>query len=172
MRKMFKKLLWMAVVTSCITAEGYCFNSRMLRIEAESCLSQISSGGMSKQLIKESLGFLSDSDIGSVAKKYTQGDFEDFYQKTLKNKRGDEKLDQFAQSCKELYDEEQENARTQIAVRMLLEKVSEKYLQILDRVRKADEFKKTEQQFKSKEDSDLSQQIKTFINADKEVGKL
>lgn len=168
---MIKKLVWMAIMASYVMSVGYCCDMKLLRIESDSCLSKISAGFVvPKEIIRKKLSFLPEAAVSKVDKKYTQDNLSDFYQETLKGKKEDQKLHQFAQSCKELFDAENTNTRIRIAVLMLLEKVSEKYLQTLDLVARSEAFKKKEQQFQVQEPSDFLQRIKLLLNADKEIG--
>lgn len=168
---MSMKLIGMALIVSCIMSEGYCSDAKLLRIETESCLSKVSAGlVVPKEIIKRRLGFLKEADLSKVDEKYTRGNFKDFYQEMLKGKKTDQKFEQFAQSCRELYDTDKENPRTKVAVLMLLEKVLEKYSKTLDLIARSEAFKEKREQMQGEYTGDCSQEINLFLNADKTIG--
>lgn len=109
-------------------------------------------------LIVDRLRFLSNKD--DIDQKYTQkAAFEDLCQKI--SEKGDQKLQQFSETCQELYaekanpDAEKADPVTQAAVHMLLEATSKKYFLTLEKMRKLEKFKEEEARTEKKSSADL-----------------
>jgi len=162
MHKIFLRL-GVLIMTSQLITEAYCINNKLLNLEAETCSSKIWSGvHIPKYKIKESLGFLSDTDIADT--KLSQArNFKSFYEK-ITGQVQDRKFLQFAQECRNIYDEE--NDLTKLAIHLLLEKVTEKYTADLH---KAEKLKEIRPQTPNNKQSDRENIFNIFLNADKNI---
>lgn len=153
------------LMTSQLTTAAYSINNKLLNLEAETFSSKIWSGvSIQKNRIKESLGFLSETDVADI-KSSQPPSFKSFYEK-ITSQVQDKKFLQFARECNSIYEEENDLI-TKLAVQLLLEKVTEKYAADLHKVEKLKEVKA--QMPNNRQQSDRDRIFNIFLNADKNI---
>lgn len=162
---MLKKIGGVILMTSQLTTAAYGGKNHMLLdLEATAYHSKIWSNiPSSKSTIKQSFGFLYS--LEDVDAKYTKpSSFQGFYGEIESNIR-DPKLTCFAQVCKEIY-EESDNDTARVAIYMLLEEVTKKYQRDLKQLARLEAFK-SQQSEKSPHNTEAI--LSEFLNADKNL---
>jgi len=140
---------------------------KLLNLEADTYTSRLGSRyPILEENIKNSLIFVTDLNL--IGQKYFDPEGFNNLQSIALSKIPTEEFQQFANSCKKLYQYYgQENTLKSSSVYLLFEKVTEKYYKDYKLLQKLNSFKKRNQKIESKIGN--TRLIDTFINADKHI---
>lgn len=166
---MKKKLLGLVspfIMASQLTTAAYAMKSKILEFESDALSSKIWSGvPISKTRVEESLGFVEESDLRDPKYTLTQANtLEDFY-RNITQRYSDTKFVRFAEICRKIAEESKEGLARQLAIRLLLEAVGEKYAKDL----KGAEALRVRDERVNKQENGNSNYLDLLLNADRDI---
>lgn len=159
---MIKKTLGAAIIIFQLSSSFAACNDKLLDLTSDGLNTKISAGvTITATMIQEKLGFLYTLD--GIEGKYKQPEaFNRLYAEIIDMENITPDFLKFSQNCRSLYKSLEPGSKEQVAIYLLLEKVSEKYLQTREILRRHKAFIES-----TKDEEDFTQSNATYGDADK-----